>query len=151
MKRLIEQWKTWKSVVILLVVFWFSCQTDSALSLSTLALADSSPEVKITIQIQNRKFKPDVLYVRIGQKTRLIFKNHDAELHAFVPSEMLIRGSFQISGTGFPEFTRNGLYRILIPPSGQTDILFVPGQLGIYRFFCNLPGHVMIGNVVVEA
>lgn len=150
MNRQTGKWTTWGVAGILMAVFWLSCQTGSALSLPTLAPSDSTPEVEITIQIQNRRFEPGVLQVRVGQKTRLIFKNQDAELHAFVPGGLLSGISFQVSGTGAPEFNLKGLRRVLLPSSGQTDILFVPGQPGVYPFFCDLPGHVMSGSVVVK-
>ena len=41
--------------------------------------------LEVTINIRSREFRPDSLTVTAGQKTRLVLKNLDTELHAFVP------------------------------------------------------------------
>jgi uncharacterized cupredoxin-like copper-binding protein len=55
-----------------------------------------------------------------------------------------------ISGNGAPQFAKDGLVRVLLPTSGQTEIVFIPARPGTFPFFCDLPGHVMRGTIVVH-
>ena len=103
-----------------------------------------------TVRIHNRQFIPHVLHLRVGQKTRLILKNEDAELHAFVPDALFVRTNVQVSGNGAPQFGDWGFRRVLLPMLGQTELEFTPKEAGSFPFFCDLPGHVMNGTVVVE-
>lgn len=113
-------------------------------------LASGDHQVEVTVDIESREFRPNTVSVQVGQKTRLILRNLDAELHAFVPLGLLTKTSFHVAGNGAPEFSSDGLQRVLLPSFGQTDIVFVPQQAGVYPFFCDLPGHVMNGSVVVH-
>ncbi|NKB80365.1 MAG: hypothetical protein GKS05_00425 [Nitrospirales bacterium] len=117
--------------------------------LPTLSPSDPQPIHEARIDIRGRVFYPTTLNLQVGHKTRLIIQNKDAELHAFVPVG-LFAGTLNIGGNGAPQFGPEGLRRVLIPSSGQTEILFVPKEHGVYPFFCDLPGHVMNGSIVVE-
>ena len=91
-----------------------------------------------------------MISLQLGKKTRFILRNKDAELHAFVPVGLFHGSSHNVSGNGAPQFGKEGLVRVLLPSTGQTEILFTPEKAGNYPFFCDLPGHVMRGTIVVQ-
>lgn len=108
----------------------------------------ASPPVEIVINA--RQFQPAEVTVPLNRKTTLIFLNQDAELHAFVPQALLENVSAQIGGNGAPEFNEKGLVRILIPSGGRAEIRFIPKSTGLYQYQCDLPGHQMLGNILVK-
>ena len=112
--------------------------------------ASGQEDVVVTVHIENRRFVPHVVNLRVGQRVRLIFKNEDVELHAFVPANLLVRTSVQVSGDGAPQFGKEGFRRVLIPSSGQVELVFTTKETGSFPFFCDLPGHIMNGTVVVD-
>lgn len=119
---------------------------------ATPSLAPSDPnEAKdIVVNIRTRQFDPSTVYLQSGEKVRLILRNQDVELHAFVPISLFQNATLHVTGNGAPEFGSQGLLRVLLPSKGQTEILFVPQRPGTYPFLCDLPGHVMRGTVVVK-
>jgi plastocyanin len=106
--------------------------------------------LEVSINIRSREFSPDSLAITVGQKTRLILKNLDSELHAFVPVGLLADSHVAVSGNGAPQFDKEGFVRVLLPTRGQTEIEFTPVRPGTYPYFCDLPGHVMRGTIVVR-
>jgi len=106
--------------------------------------------LEVTINIRSREFRPDSLTIAVGQKTRLVLKNLDTELHAFVPVGLLADSHVAVSGNGAPQFAKEGFTRVLLPTRGQTEIVFTPVRPGSYPYFCDLPGHVMRGTIVVR-
>jgi uncharacterized cupredoxin-like copper-binding protein len=102
------------------------------------------------IDIRARQFMPERLELKQGQKTQLIVHNHDAELHAFVPGELLQGVNLNVGGNGAPEFGDQGLKRVIIPPDGQTEISFTPERTGEFSYTCDMPGHVMKATIVVQ-
>jgi plastocyanin len=116
----------------------------------SLAPSDPHQARDIIVNIKTRQFEPATVYLQSGEKIRLILRNQDVELHAFVPISLFQNATLHVSGNGAPEFGSQGLLRILLPSKGQTEILFVPQRPGHYPFLCDLPGHVMSGTVVVQ-
>lgn len=108
------------------------------------------PPTDIIIDVKTRKFEPDKISLQRGQKTRIILRNKDAELHAFVPVGLFLGTTHNVSGNGAPQFGNEGLLRVLLPSTGQTEISFTPENTGTYPFLCDLPGHVMQGTIVVQ-
>ena len=106
--------------------------------------------LEVTINIRSREFRPSTLNIPVGQKTRLVLKNSDTELHAFVPVGLLADSHLTVSGNGAPQFAKEGFVRVLLPTRGQTEIEFTPARPGTYPYFCDLPGHVMRGTIVVR-
>ena len=106
--------------------------------------------LEVIINIRSREFRPNTLNLPVGQKTRLILKNMDTELHAFVPVGLLNDSHVAVSGNGAPQFAKEGFVRVLLPTRGQTEIEFTPARPGTYPYFCDLPGHVMRGTIVVR-
>ncbi|MDT7042400.1 cupredoxin domain-containing protein [Candidatus Nitronereus thalassa] len=104
----------------------------------------------VTVHIENRRFLPHVIHLRVGEQTRLVLKNDDVELHAFVPADLLAQTHVQVSGNGAPQFNGQGFQRVLIPSQGHAELTFSAKHAGSYPFFCDLPGHVMNGTIVVE-
>ena len=102
------------------------------------------------IDIRSREFRPNSLTIPVGQKTRLVLKNLDTELHAFVPVGLLADSHVAVSGNGAPQFAKEGFVRVLLPTRGQTEIVFTPVRPGTYPYFCDLPGHVMRGTIMVR-
>lgn len=115
-----------------------------------LAPADESQEMVVTIKIRSREFSPHTISLTMGQKTRLVLKNLDTELHAFLPVGLLANSHLNVSGNGAPQFGKEGLVRVLLPTRGQTEIVFIPSRPGTFPYFCDLPGHVMRGTIVVH-
>ena len=107
-------------------------------------------EQQVAVHIENRRFLPQLIRLHVGQPTRLILVNDDAELHAFVPTGLLAQTNVQVGGNGAPQFDDQGFRRILVPSSGQAELLFSPKHVGSYSFFCDLPGHIMNGIIVVD-
>lgn len=116
----------------------------------SLAPSTKTTEHQVHISIKTRKFQPDHIVIPLGKKTRLILENLDTELHAFLPVSLLQNTHLNVTGNGAPQFGKSGLIRVLLPSRGQTEIVFVPSKPGNYPFLCDLPGHVMRGNIVVE-
>jgi len=106
--------------------------------------------VDVTITIRSREFRPHTLTIFVGQKTRLVLKNLDTELHAFVPVGLFADSHLTVSGNGAPQFAKEGFVRVLLPTRGQTDLVFTPARQGTYPYFCDLPGHEMRGIIVVH-
>lgn len=106
--------------------------------------------LEVTINIRSREFRPNTLTIPVGQKTRLVLKNLDTELHAFVPVGLLADSHVAVSGNGAPQFAKAGFVRVLLPTRGQTEIVFTPARPGTYPYFCDLPGHVMRGSILVR-
>ncbi len=104
----------------------------------------------MTVQIRNRRFLPHVVTMRLGHTVRLVLENHDAELHAFVPVDLLTRTNVQVAGNGAPQFGEDGFRRVLIPAHGRAELVFVSRKAGAFPFFCDLPGHMMNGTIVVD-
>ena len=116
----------------------------------TLAPSGSEQEDQVLVQMRARQFIPATVTLHAGRKTKLVFENQDAELHAFVPVGLFVGVNLNISGNGAPEFGTEGFKRVIIPSSGRTEIRFVPEQPGTYPFFCDMPGHEMRATIVVE-
>ncbi len=134
-------------------IFWLMVLPfggKTALAAPTLAPSDPHVARDIVVNIKTRKFEPATLSLLSGEKVRLILRNQDVELHAFVPISLFQNATLQVSGNGAPDFGPQGLLRILLPSKGQTEILFVPERPGTYPFLCDLPGHVMSGTIVVQ-
>ena len=117
---------------------------------SVPAGAPGSEDVGVTVRIESRRFVPHVVNLRVGQPARLILLNDDVELHAFVPTDLLVRTNVQVGGDGAPQFGKNGLRRVLIPSGGRVELRFTSREAGSFPFFCDLPGHMMNGTIVVD-
>ncbi len=102
------------------------------------------------INIRHRAFQPQELTLSVGQKTRLVLKNLDTELHAFLPVGLITDSHVTVMGNGAPQFSKEGFVRVLLPTRGQTEIVFTPVHPGTYPYLCDLPGHVMQGSIVVR-
>ena len=117
---------------------------------TSLTPTPSLETLEVIINIRSREFRPDSLTITVGQKTRLVLKNLDTELHAFVPVGLLADSHVSVSGNGAPQFAKEGFVRVLLPTRGQTEIEFTPARPGTYPYFCDLPGHIMRGTIVVR-
>ena len=69
----------------------------------------------VVIDVKTRKFQPDMISLRLGEKIRFILRNKDAELHAFVPIGIFLDTTLNVSGNGAPQFGKDGLLRVLLP------------------------------------
>lgn len=111
---------------------------------------DIGSEEVVTVRIHARKFIPPMVQLHAGHKTRLVLKNEDAELHAFVPGDLFNGVSLNVGGNGAPMFGDLGLRKVIIPGEGQAELRFVLRQPGQYPYLCDMPGHEMNGTIVVE-
>lgn len=116
----------------------------------TLAPSNTDPEEVVTVTIHSRTFEPNPVKLHAGQKTKLVFHNQDAELHAFVPVGLFVGVHLNVTGNGAPEFGAEGFKRVIIPSEGRAEFRFVPDRPGVYPFFCDMPGHEMKATIVVE-
>jgi uncharacterized cupredoxin-like copper-binding protein len=112
--------------------------------------ADATQEEEVVVNIRLRQFEPATVLLHSGRKTKLVLHNLDAELHAFVPVKLFAGVNLNISGNGAPEFSDDGLKRVIIPPEGRTEIRFIPSQAGTFPFTCDMPGHQMQAAIVVQ-
>jgi plastocyanin len=145
----------WRFVLILflwlMTVILFVPMDALATQLApTLAPSNTDPEEVVTITIHSRTFEPNSVKLHAGQKTRLVFYNQDAELHAFVPVGLFTGVHLNVSGNGAPEFGTDGFKRVIIPSEGRAEFRFVPDRPGVYPFFCDMPGHEMRATILVE-
>lgn len=124
-----------------------SPSTDPSPALSP---ADSILEEEVLVRIRDRKFMPPTVRVHAGRKTKLVFQNQDAELHAFVPGALFNGISVSVEGNGAPEFGEQGFRKVIIPGDGVAELRFILEQPGRYPFICDMPGHEMRGTLVVE-
>lgn len=116
-----------------------------ALSANDLVL-----EEEVLVRIRDRKFMPSTVRVHAGRKTKLVFKNQDAELHVFMPGTLFNGISLSVEGNGAPEFGEQGFRKVIIPGDGMAELRFTLEQPGRYPFICDMPGHEMRGTLVVE-
>lgn len=110
----------------------------------------NAPAVRVDITIKGRQFHPSPVSVPVGRSIMLVFYNQDVELHAFVPQQFLEHVPVHIDGNGAPQFGEKGLERVLIPSEGREEIRFVPTEVGTFEYRCDLPGHQMVGTIIVE-
>ena len=104
----------------------------------------------VAVDIHSRVFIPHRVILNHGQPTVLIIRNHDTELHAFVPSELFVGANLNVTGNGAPEFGPEGFKRAIIPPEGLVEIHFTPERPGEFSYICDMPGHQMAATIVVE-
>jgi plastocyanin len=116
----------------------------------TLSPNDLVPEEEVLVRIHGRKFLPPTVRVHPGRKTRLVFRNEDAELHAFVPGSLFNGVSLSVEGNGAPEFGEEGFRKVIIPGDGVAELHFTLQKPGHYPFLCDMPGHEMRATIVVE-
>jgi plastocyanin len=111
---------------------------------------DTNSEQVVVVDIAGRQFHPPEVTMHAGRRTALIFQNRDAELHAFVASDLLRGVNLNVSGNGAPEFGPEGFKRVIIPSSGRAEIRFVPERPGRYSYLCDMPGHEMKATIIVQ-
>ncbi len=115
-----------------------------------LSANDPGLEEEVLVRIHGRTFMPATVLVHAGQKTKLVFQNHDAALHTFVPGTLFNGISLNVGGNGAPEFGDQGFRKVIIPGEGIVELRFVLEQPGRYPFICDMPGHEMHATLVVE-
>ena len=111
--------------------------------------ADALPDA-VEIIASKRTFAPETVTLRLGQPATLIIRNEDEDLHAFVPLLLFQRTNVQVRGNGAPEFNETGFVRVLIPPHGRAELQFTPKTSGTFSYICDLPGHNMRGEIIVQ-
>ncbi len=119
------------------------------LGLATMAMPATPASYEIIAS--KRAFTPSLLSLDAGRLVSLIVRNEDEDLHAFVPLLLFQGINVQVTGNGAPEFNDTGFARVLIPPHGKAEIRFTPNTPGTYSYFCDLPGHLMRGEIVVRS
>ena len=107
-------------------------------------------EEEVLVRITGRQFIPSTVTVHAGRKTRLVLRNQDTELHAFVPGTLFFGVNLNVTGNGAPDFGDAGLKKVILPGEGQAELRFVLERPGRYPFICDMPGHEMKATLVVE-
>ena len=112
--------------------------------------AADAPPGAVEIIASKRTFAPETVTLRVGVPATLTIRNEDEDLHAFVPLLLFQRTNVQVRGNGAPEFNEAGFARVLIPPHGKAELRFIPKTSGTFFYMCDLPGHNMRAEIVVE-
>ena len=112
--------------------------------------AADAPPGAVEIIASKRTFAPETVTLRLGKPATLIIRNEDEDLHAFVPLLLFQRTNVQVRGNGAPEFNEAGFARVLIPPHGKAELRFIPKTSGTFSYICDLPGHNMRGEIIVQ-
>lgn len=112
--------------------------------------AADAPPGAVEIIASKRAFAPETVMLRVGVPATLIIRNEDEDLHAFVPLLLFQRTNVQVRGNGAPEFNETGFARVLIPPHGKAELRFIPKTSGTFFYICDLPGHNMRAEIVVQ-
>jgi plastocyanin len=133
-------------VALLLALVW---RYGDAGPLRASEFEHDLPAVRVDISIKARQFHPSPVSVPVGRPVMLVFHNQDVELHAFVPTRFLEGVPVHVDGNGAPQFGEKGLERVLIPSGGTEHIRFMPTTVGEFEYRCDLPGHQMVGKIVV--
>lgn len=115
-----------------------------------LNVAASVDQIPVVITIKGRQFHPPLVTLQVGHPATLVLENLDTELHSFVPKDLLRGVNLNVGGNGAPEFGEEGLKRVIIPPEGRTEIRFTPLHPGEFGYICDMPGHQMRAQIVVE-
>lgn len=136
-----------RTVALLLSLVWWY---GDAGPLRASELEHDLPAIRVDISIKARQFHPSPVSVPVGRHVWLMFYNQDVELHAFVPKRFLEGVPVHVDGNGAPQFGELGLERVLIPSGGKEEIRFLPTTAGEFEYRCDLPGHQMVGKIVVE-
>lgn len=114
------------------------------------ALSTETEGESVTVEIRGRMFIPNHVLLHHDHKTVLRFRNHDTELHTVVAKELFFGVDLNVGGNGAPEFSPDGLKRVIIPPEGLLEIQFTPARTGTFSYLCDMPGHDMQAMIVVE-
>jgi len=114
------------------------------------ALSTEAEGESVTVEIRGRMFIPNHVLLHHDHKTVLRFRNHDTELHTVVAKELFFGVDLNVGGNGAPEFSPDGLKRVIIPPEGLLEIQFTPARTGTFSYLCDMPGHDMQAMIVVE-
>lgn len=138
-----------RNVGALLFAGLWLCIGNHVVAQASESASRTSP-IRVDIAITARQFKPSPVSLTSGRQVVLVFHNQDAELHAFVPKRFLENLPVHVDGNGATQFGATGLERVLIPSGGREEIHFVPEAVGTFEYHCDLPGHQMIGTIVVE-
>lgn len=104
----------------------------------------------VEITIENFMFAPDTVTLKAGVPAILKIKNDDPALHEFIANEFFNGMDVTVSGGGSAERGPDGLARILIEKNLIATVQFTPANPGTYVFRCDLPGHGMKGEFVVQ-
>ncbi len=134
-------------VALVLALPWFH---DRQVLGQTSASTPDAPAIRMDISIKARQFLPSPVSVPVWRPVMLVFHNQDVELHAFVPMRFLEGVPVHVDGNRAPQFGEQGLERVLIPSGGKEEIRFLPTTAGEFEYRCDLPGHQMVGKIVVE-
>ncbi len=113
-------------------------------------LENDGAVIRVDISVKARQFHPSPVSVPVGRPVMLLFHNQDVELHAFVPMRFLEGVPVHVDGNGAPQFGAQGLERVLISSGGKEEIRFLPTTAGEFEYRCDLPGHQMVGKIVVQ-
>jgi plastocyanin len=116
----------------------------------TLAFSTEFEVEPVTVEIRSRMFIPQRIHLLKGHKTMLRFRNHDTELHTVVAKELFLSDDLNLYGNGAPEFGPEGLKKVIIPPEGLIEFQFTPARTGAFSYLCDMPGHNMQAEIVVE-
>lgn len=127
----------------------FACIITPSSPLRADGMQNNEPVI-IDIDIKAREFQPSPAKLPLDREVRLVFRNQDAELHAFVPQKFLEGIPLHLEGNGAPQFGDHGLVRVLIPSGGMAELRFRPLRTGVYEYRCYLPGHQMVGRFLIE-
>ena len=120
------------------------------LAIPITALSAEAEVESVTVEIRSRVFIPQQVHLHHSHKALLRFRNYDTELHTVVAKELFLSDDLTLSGNGAPEFGPEGLKKVIIPPDGLIEFQFTPARSGTFSYLCDMPGHNMQAEILVE-
>jgi len=101
----------------------------------SLAPSDSHQAREVVVNIKTRQFQPDTLYFQAGEKIRLILRNQDVELHAFVPISLFQNAPYMSAGMELLNLGLKDFFEYCFPHKGRPKFCsFLNAPVAI-RFF----------------
>jgi len=121
------------AVALALVVALSGCASSGAERLPSLGVAELSSDAQVArLKVESHYFEPARLMVQVGVPVRLVLEN----------------GTL-LTGHDFSIFAPDAGIEIdaYVPARQQVTVQFVPGELGEYRYYCNIDDHAERGEV----
>ncbi len=132
----------------------YHCSSSAVLLAFAVLLGSGNPASAeaqaVEITISNFLFAPDSVTLKAGVPVVLKIRNEDPALHEFIANEFFNGMDVTVSGGGTAERGPDGIPRILVDKNLIATVRFTPAKAGTYVFRCDLPGHGMKGEFVVQ-
>jgi len=125
------------------------CLLAAILGLSACSGAESGASTKLTVELTDFKFTPDMFTVPAGKEITMAVNNQGAVEHEFV----IMKYGTEVTSP-FGEDDEGNIYWEVELENGVSETLTftAPSEPGEYQISCGIPGHHeagMIGKLIV--